>query len=195
MKKEEVASEELRRFVERLKTEGLPTAVSMEEAGQNLTDEQVRILGELYELGQKEKAVAREGEKPQQGDKWWQVRLEFRQVLQKAVLAGMIHLGIIQRSVVYYGAIPDPKESWKYFWGPGLYFCCFRCGDEIKVKTVSRSVHFKEMFLAGGGEVVQKQVPWCPLCEKEPPDSDIIEESVADTFKRENPVLVGMKRR
>ena len=194
MKKEEVASEELRRFVEQLKQQGLPTAVSLEEAEQSITDEQGRILGELYELGQKEKAIAREGKKPQQGSKWWQVRLEFRQVLQKAVLAGMIHLGIIQRSAVYYGAIPDPKESWKYFWGPGLYFCCFQCGNEIKVKTVFCSVHFKGMPLAGNGEVVQKQVSWCPQCEKEPSDHDIIEESVADTFKRENPVLVGMKR-
>jgi len=47
---------------------------------------------------------------------------------------------------------------------------CMRCGGGIKAITAYISVHFQEFeeLCAGGGEVQQVRVPYCPVCETPP---------------------------
>lgn len=183
-----VANEGLREMVEVFKREGLPQPVSMEDAGADFTEPQKSILGALYELGEQERAVVIEGGQPEKDSEWWQVRERAREKFQEAILNGLMHLGFVQRHAVMYGAIPDPKEGWKYYLLPDLTYACWNCGAEVMVKDVALSVHYKEFDgPVGGGEVRHKLVPYCPNCEAEPPDDGVIKESVVEALVRDIP--------
>ena len=185
----EVAEMEIRNIVEALKKSGLPAPIPIEEAIPTFTEEQNEVLSQLVELSEKEREVAKDKERPEKGDEWYQAREGLRKVTQAAIKSGLINLGFIQRHAVSYGAIPDPKESWKYYLLPDGSYACWNCGAEILVKTVHLSVHFDEMTLAGGGEVRKKQVSYCPNCEKEPPSHGFIRESLAEELRRDLPWL------
>ena len=185
----EVAEVEVRNIVEGLKRSGLPAPISIEEAMPTFTEEQNEILSQLGELSEKEREVAKDKERPEKGEDWYQIREELRKVTQSAIKSGLINLGFIQRHAVSYGAIPDPKEGWKYYLLPDGSYACWNCGAEVLVKTVPFSVHFAEMPLAGGGEVRNKQVPFCPNCEREPPSHGIITESLAEEIQKDLPFL------
>lgn len=185
----EIAEMEVRNIVEGLRWSGLPTPVPIKEVMSTFTEEQNEILSQLVELSEKEREVAKDKQRPEKGNERYQVREELRKVIQAAIKSGLIKLGLIQRHAVSYGAIPDPKEGWKYYLLPDGSYACWNCGAEVLVKTVPFSVHFAEMSLAGGGEVRNKQVPFCPNCEKEPPDHGIITESIAEEIQRDLPFL------
>jgi len=55
------------------------------------------------------------------------------------------------------------KEEWH----------CKKCGSVILTHTQIVSLHMKEMPLAGFGETVKREVPYCPTCEKKPSDFGI----------------------
>lgn len=189
MAETEVAVIEVRDMVELFKWSGFPTQISVEEAIPTLTEEQKDILSQLVDLSEKEQKVSKGKQKPKKGDEWFRVREELRKITQAAIKSGLMKLGIIQRNAVSYGAIPDPKEDWKYYRLPDGSYACWNCGADVFVKTVHLSVHFDDMPLTGGGEVRNKQVPYCPKCEKEPPDHGFITESLADELKRDLPWL------
>jgi hypothetical protein len=181
----EVASDELRAMVKRLAMQGLPEQVPVEEALEQLDDNQLTILGNLSELAEQERAIAKEGEKATEGDPWWQIRMQMRTLLQQAILAGMTHVGIVQRHVVGYGAIPSAREKWKYFLLPDGNYACWQCGAEILEKDQAVSVHFAELPLAGGGEVRHRTTVFCPNCDGEPSDHAIVTETVAESIARD----------
>ena len=183
----EIASDGLREVVSRLASGGLPTAVSLKDVEGGLTPEQKTILAELSYLSDREEVSVQEDQMPSMGDEWWQARMAIRSKLQQAVLAGLIHLGLVQRQAVTYGAIPDPKDQWRYFRLPDGGHGCWRCGDEILVKDQTASVHIAGFFggMAGSGEVRNIQIPFCPSCKEEPPDWGIIHETLAQSLARE----------
>jgi hypothetical protein len=183
MKAEQVANIQLREMVQKFERDGLPKAVPLDQGMGGLDDKQMDLLRELHRISEKEKAIAEDGQEPKTGTEWWRIREETRVKLQEAVLLDLIHLGLIQRQAIGYGAIPDPQEKWKYFKLPDGSFACWKCGTDILVKEVSFSVHFKEMPLAGSGEVRRKMVPYCPNCESEPSDHGFIQESLAESVK------------
>jgi len=61
---------------------------------------------------------------------------------------------------------------------------CRKCGSWIQAKTQSCSVWLKGMGCAGTGEVRYRTVCWCPECHREPPDRDIIRESIGESIAR-----------
>lgn len=186
MQKEQIATDELREIVDDLKEMGLPEEIALsEEIFKELSDEQVIILKDLHSISEEESKLDTEKDVVE-GDDVWNVRLKLRAKQQQAVLSGMISLGIIQRYVFNYGALPSPEESWKYFRMPDGCFACWECGADIMAKNVSCSVHFKEFRgMAGGGEVRNRQVAYCPNCDTIPPDRGIIRESVSESIKRD----------
>ena len=182
----EVASDELRDVVSRLASGGLPTAVSLKGAEGGLTTEQQTILIELSQLSEQEEALVQEGQRPTEGDEWWQTRMAIRSKLQQAVLAGVLPIGLIQRQAIAYGAIPDPEKKWSYFCLPDGSYACWRCGSEILAKEQSVSVHIAGFFggMAGSGEVRSNEIPYCPNCDEEPPDRGIVYETLDQSLAR-----------
>ena len=191
MHREQVATDELRKIVDDLKETGLPEEIALsEEVFKELSDAQMIILKDLHSISEEESKLDEEKEVVE-GSDMWNVRLKLRAKQQQAVLAGMISLGIIQRHVFNYGALPAPEENWKYFRMPDGCFACWECGVDILVKNVSCSVHFKEFgrAMAGGGEVRNKQVVYCPNCDPTPSDKDIITESMFEDIKTDADIL------
>jgi hypothetical protein len=182
-----VADVEMRGIVEDLKKKGLPPAVRIEDAMPTLTPEQKRILSQFSGLAHREKRVSKNKKKPVKGDNWYKVREDIRKIIQSAIKSGLINLEVIQKRAVMYGAIPDPKDDWRYYVLPDGTYACWRCGAEISLKTVFLSVHIEGMPLVGTGEVRQKQVPYCPKCEKEPSERGIITENLANETKIDSP--------
>lgn len=178
-----VADAEMRGIVEDLKKKGLPPAVRIEDAMPTLTPEQKRILSQFSGLAHREKKVLKSKQRPAKGDNWYKVREDIRKIIQSAIKSGLINLGVIQERAVMYGAIPDPKDDWRYYVLPDSTYACWRCGTEISLKTVFLSVHVKDMPLVGTQEARQNQVPYCPKCERKPSDRGIITGSLADELK------------
>ena len=180
---------ELLAIVEDLKKQGLPEALSFEEVKPTLKDEQSDILSLIPVLAKKDQAmVASYGEDytPQKDDEWWKVKEEFKNVMEAAVVAGLIHLKFVQKWAVIYGAIPDPEQNWKYYIMPDFSYACWECGSDIHSKQVTHPVHDGPFPLSGSGEVHNETVPYCPKCEKEPSSSGLpIKESPADIRERE----------
>ncbi|OGD57168.1 hypothetical protein A2V71_01960 [Candidatus Berkelbacteria bacterium RBG_13_40_8] len=193
---DKVANQELRDIVNGLRLNGMPEPVALNESNPiaGLTQEQIDTLFRLVDLGEKEKPLEVEGERPTKDSEWWKVREEMRQVFRQAVKLGMIHLGTIQRNVVNYGAIPDPEQQWRYYYLPDWSYACWECGAQILVKGVGVSIHYAELRGAGGGEVVHESVPYCPTCDKEPSSHAIRTETVAESMARENVPLMRMHR-
>lgn len=189
----DIADKEIRAIVSKLKMDGLPSIISFDDVLPTLTEEQKGILSQLVGLIEKEKKVSEGKEKPKKGDDWYRVRGEMRKVMQSAIKVDLTKIGIIQRHIVDYGAVPDPQEQWKYYRLPDGSYACWNCGAGIMAKNVAFSVHFAEIPLAGGGEVRHKQVPYCPKYEEEPPDRGIITETIADSLQRDLPFLARKK--
>ena len=52
---------------------------------------------------------------------------------------------------------------------------CYDCKSELEFKEQSNSVWFEEWSgPVGGGEVITKNIPYCPKCEEEPKGSGIL---------------------
>ena len=186
LEKKDVASDKLRAMVEELKAAGkMPPSISVEEASERFGQEGMRIISAIAHLGQTEAHLVRARSSATPGSDLWKTRMEMRRFFQEAIEKGMIVVGVISRHVVCYGAIPDPKEGWKYFLLPSQTYACWRCGADILVKHQKMSIHFAEMPLCGSGRVRWQEKPFCPNCEPEPADSGFIAEDAADAFIRE----------
>ncbi len=181
----EVANEVLREKVKAIRKDGFPKELTFEEAQSKFSNEQLKIVHDLVNAAGEEEKIAKAGGEPKKGNKRWKTREKIRELIQTAIANDMIGIGIIQRHAVGYGAIPDPDEDWKYYKLPDGTYACWNCGGEILGKNVAFSVHFAEFRCAGGGEVRNKVVPYCPKCEKEPPDSGIIRETIGESLQRE----------
>jgi len=55
----------------------------------------------------------------------------------------------------------EKKQEWR----------CNKCGSVILSHTQIVSLHLREMPLAGFGETVRKEIPYCPKCEGKPSDT------------------------
>lgn len=97
-----------------------------------------------------------------------------------------LRLRFIQEYAVAYGALPDPKDGWKYFVRPDGQYLCWKCGAEVISQVVHNSIHFAEFRgMAGGGEVIRQEVPYCPSCEPVPRDG-IVRETIAQSIACES---------
>jgi len=181
-----VADKEIRNIVEGLKKKGLPPAVRIEDAMSTLTQEQKRILSQLSRLIHREERISK-NKKPVKGDNWYQVREDMRKIIRAAIKSGLINLEVIQKRAVIYGAIPNPEDGWKYYVLPDSTYACWMCGVEILLKTVFLTVQVKDMPFVGTQEVRQKQIPYCPKCERKPSDRGFITENLADETKIDSP--------
>lgn len=64
---------------------------------------------------------------------------------------------------------------------------CYGCKGTIHFKIQHVSVHFEEFDgPIGGGEVIRKRIPYCPNCTQEPSDTGVVQETIGETFRREN---------
>lgn len=166
---------ELRAFIEPcIKLGRYPETRSMtEEDVDRLETHSLELLQCFNELLEEEVAAA-EGEIPQTGSPWAEVRAKLCDVLQKALVASpwLIAIAVIQEKAIDVGAIPEPGEDsrMRYYRLPDWEFAHWECGTPIEVQTVSHSEHFRNGpgRGAGSGGVCNEQVPYCPTCEKAP---------------------------
>lgn len=110
-----VADEVLREKVKAIRKDGFPEEMTFEEAQDKFSNEQLKIVYDLVNAAGEEKKIAKEGQQPKEGDRWWKTRDKIRRLIQTAIANDMIGIGIIQRHAVGYGAVPDPDEGWKYY--------------------------------------------------------------------------------
>ncbi|MEX2410917.1 MAG: hypothetical protein WD607_06010 [Candidatus Paceibacterota bacterium] len=169
----EIADREIREIVNSLRKNGFPEEISLKEAMKNMEKEKKEILSSLVNLSEKEKELDRNPHICTKNSKLWNLREEIRDKLREALKLGMANLGIIKRQLVSYGAIPSPEENWKYYYLPNLDMACWTCGDKIRVKSQTVSIHDGLFAISGSGRVSHKQVPYCPTCNAVPPDSSI----------------------
>lgn len=79
------------------------------------------------------------------------------------------------------------KDNWYYKHGRSIYvqaktgnyeLYCYGCNSKIEFKEQGNPVWSGKWFEGSGvfgeGEVRTKRIPYCPICEKEPPESGII---------------------
>jgi hypothetical protein len=163
----------LREKVEQYKNEGLPKPILLsEEAMKTLTTKERKFFGTLTALAKEQKRIFREKEERaiESGSPLWDVRRKIQQVLREAIVeTDMLRFGVIQRTSIKYGAIPDPETDWKYYRDTDGFYKCWKCGGPVRVKIITDSIHFEEFELGGGEETInQKEVLYCVNCEKEP---------------------------
>jgi len=189
----EIADKEIREIVSEFKKNGFPEQVLFKEASKDFTKNQREAVLDLMKTAEKENDVEGNPENTSPGDVFWKARNRVREKIQKAIKLGLIHISIIQRQAVSYGAIPDSKMDWKYYLLPNLNYACWHCGEKILVKTQRVSVHDEDFGLAGSGKIRLRNVPYCPNCEKEPPDRDIVREDSAEDIANEWNQFAGKK--
>jgi len=174
----EVADKKLREIVDKFRGEGLPKPIPVKEALKDLSMEQKEVLCEFVNVTEKVKEVKGSWDSTSPGDDFWKTCNELRKVLQDVIKLGLIYIETIQKRVVFYGALPDPKYDWKYYFLPDRSYACWDCGKEVSVKVQRVSIH--DDFGVGSGRVKLRKVLYCPECEKEPPDNDLVIENPAD---------------
>lgn len=180
-----VADDELRQLIEEWRRQGLPAPVSLEQALPNLTPAQKLLLEKIIELAREEEDRFGNAGRPVRGSDHWQLRDQIRANLQEALVAGMIHVGLVQRLLFGYGAIPHPNQHWRFFYDHDKCWSCWTCGAEILSKIVTDSVHYAEFGgLTGGGETVRRQVSYCPICDPVPRNGSVTE-TIAQSLARE----------
>ncbi len=130
---EQIASPKLRDRVEALKREVRPaTRVAVDLGRRQLEPSQQALIGRIRDIATKENALAKSnGYAIAPETPLWEVRVEMRQILQEAILADLLRVGIVERNVVGYGAIPDPATGWRHFKLPGGGYACWTCGTDV----------------------------------------------------------------
>lgn len=189
MNRENIANREFRRKVENLQRGGLPDPVPLEKAQSDLSETQRMALLNILDLSDQEEELREKKGLSSKDKQVREVRLQIRTAIQRAILADLEHLGLIQRQALGYGAIPDPKLKWKYFrevCGEGLR--CWECGAQILSKPVRYSVRYPKLQLAEDGEIVIMYVRFCSNCEREPSSyGGSLGEMIAESMERELP--------
>jgi len=166
----EVATVEIRKLVKEFKEKGFPKSLSLEEAEPSLTEKQREVLTKISDLGIAERMaiIAAKKNVPQKDDEWWKIRENLHKLCQEAIGNGLINLKLFQEKVIHYGAIPDPKENWKYYLLPDFTYACWDCGEGILAAQVIHPIWDGPFPLSGSGRCSTENVPYCPKCELKP---------------------------
>lgn len=169
----------LQEIVRSLRSQGFPEGQSIEdEATQDsLTTADKQLLFAAFDHFEQYGKIDDRREHGEAGldEQWAQLRKEGRTKLQAAVMSDLLRLKWVQDIAVFFGAIPDPKDKFKFYRGAEGFYRCWNCETEVMVKPRHLSVHFRHgPPLAGSGEVKVVKQPYCPHCEQEPPSTGII---------------------
>lgn len=156
----------------------LPEASSIEdpEVQSLISPKQKEVLVLCFDAVEEflkvDEAKERSGSGPRRDAKWAELWLKARAALEEAVTSGLLHLEWVQERAVFFGAIPHPTDSFKYYGDPSGTYHCWRCGGEVKV--VQQSCSLWERPLVGYGEVRVIPRPYCPQCEEKPSSTGVI---------------------
>ncbi len=161
-----VANADLRRLVEKMKSDGMPRGLAITH--EFVRDEHARPLAEILPLTQRIKGLYDHGDRPAAGNALCLAMIGLRNLLQQYALIGILEYKKMQELAVLVGAIPDPAEKWKYYRLPDKSFACWHCGAEVLCVDQTQSDRIPGMPLAGFGRVRHKVVPFCPNCETRP---------------------------
>lgn len=166
------SKDDMNEAVARLRREGLPESRGDLTA---LDEESKEIVEEAYDAAV---ALAECVDTYGEGDERNQTAFrDARQIFREAVAHGLLDVPFIQDNAPIVGAIPDPKDGFRYYREYDGYYRCWTCDAEVQVKTRYMSIHDGPVPGSGFGEVQRWQQPYCPCCEPEPPRHGSIETS------------------
>lgn len=165
----------LNSVVQQLRKDGFPEGMSVGDYMPTLDKEGGRTViaayDEVEDYGTYVKSYGHEGPEAKQ------LFLKIRETVEAAILAGHLRMKLIQEYAVTFGALPDPKDGFRYYRDHLSTFHCWECDAEVQCKTRRMSVHDGPFPLSGYGRVESVLTPWCPNCESEPSDTGIIKTS------------------
>lgn len=158
MKREEVASEQLRHMVKEFAATGLPAPYANKEAV-------IADLGAMPLAAQEARKALEDFYTTNQTQEQY---LVVRMALQKAIEEGHMRIPDVRKYAVLFGAIPSPEEKWKYFIDFSGDYLCWECGGCIMIRRVKCPIHDGPFPLSGSGRVKEMDIPYCPTCDPEP---------------------------
>jgi hypothetical protein len=168
-----------------------------EDAISELGDSARERLANIFDFGEEYQAIYANNDDPEIESSdlhmdWLELREKGKILLSDAVAYhGLLKFGYVQDLAIYFGAVPDPKDGFKYYVNRHCDYDCWTCDESVQVKTQFLTVRWDSMPLAGTGEVRTRQKAYCPNCEDEPSDSGII--MASEVERHEAAILKEMR--